>query len=455
MRWKTLAGLGGLAAVLVGIAYAQGGTGQPIPTRVNYQGRLAKPDGTVVEDGTYTLTFRLFTQPTGGTKLWEETYTNSVVVRNGVFSVMLGSTVPIRESMFATPPYLEIQIGANSPLVPRQPIASVPFALRAETARSALSVADGSITTQKLANWAVTAGKMANDSVVASKLANDTGSLSKMTGGAASTFPTLVKLTRDTYIDNHAQGGLPLVDLAVGDSDTGLKWQGDGLLDIFANGQPIMDIRPSHVEVRQTANFRGQVNVDGLLMLDPSSGPNGANLYSALRMHLQAGERIYLNPHGGGEVFVGGGNATNNLVVTGNLTVNGAKNFKIDHPQDPENRYLVHSCIESPDMMNVYNGVVRLDRKGKATVELPGYFEALNKDFRYQLTCVGGYAPVYVSREVRKNTFEIAGGKPGLKVSWQVTGVRQDEYANDNRVVPEVEKPDSEKGTRIYPGTRK
>ncbi|HKE32121.1 MAG TPA: hypothetical protein VKD65_10385, partial [Candidatus Angelobacter sp.] len=96
--------------------------------------------------------------------------------------------------------------------------------------------------------------------------------------------------------------------------------------------------------------------------------------------------------------------------------------------------------VESPDMKNIYDGVVTLGAKGTATVKLPDYFQALNKDFRYQLTCIGGSAPVYVAREIRGNRFVVAGGRQGLKVSWQVTGIRHDKYANAHRMVVEQEK---------------
>ncbi len=136
--------------------------------------------------------------------------------------------------------------------------------------------------------------------------------------------------------------------------------------------------------------------------------------------------------------------------VSGTLSKGGGS-FKIDHPLDPENKYLYHSFVESPDMMNIYNGIVSLDATGEAMVLLPDWFSALNRDYRYQLTCVGGYAPVYVSREVENNQFRIAGGKPGLKVSWQVTGIRKDAFANANRIPVEEMKSDVEKGHFLYP----
>jgi hypothetical protein len=67
--------------------------------------------------------------------------------------------------------------------------------------------------------------------------------------------------------------------------------------------------------------------------------------------------------------------------ITGNLEKAGGS-FKIDHPLDPANKYLCHSFVESPDMKNVYDGVVVLDDKGEAEIELPDWFGILNKDFR-------------------------------------------------------------------------
>ena len=142
--------------------------------------------------------------------------------------------------------------------------------------------------------------------------------------------------------------------------------------------------------------------------------------------------------------------------VYGDLGVLGtisksACNFKIDHPLDPENKYLYHSSVESPDMKNVYDGVATMDAKGEATVQLPSYFEALNRDFRYQLTCIGGFAPIYVAEEISTNVFKIAGGTTGMKVSWQVTGIRKDPFAEANPIQAEVDKPDTERGKYLHP----
>jgi hypothetical protein len=138
---------------------------------------------------------------------------------------------------------------------------------------------------------------------------------------------------------------------------------------------------------------------------------------------------------------------------TGILTVtSGRKNFKIDHPVDPENRYLLHTCVESSEMKNVYDGVAQLDGDGSAWVELPEWFEALNGDFRYQLTPVGGPAPgLHVAEEVSENRFKIAGGEEGMKVCWQVTGSRKDRWAAANPFEVEREKREEERGCYLDP----
>lgn len=122
------------------------------------------------------------------------------------------------------------------------------------------------------------------------------------------------------------------------------------------------------------------------------------------------------------------------------------KFFRIDHPLDPANKYLVHASVEAPDRTNLYAGAVVLDADGKAAVALPPWFEALNRDVCYQLTCVGGHAPVYVSKEIHANQFRIAGGHAGLKVCWQLTGVRHDAAAKANPVLVEQDKHLSDKG---------
>jgi hypothetical protein len=155
-----------------------------------------------------------------------------------------------------------------------------------------------------------------------------------------------------------------------------------------------------------------------------------------------------------GDVNVSG---SGNITTTGNLSVGGtltkgAGSFRIDHPLDPAYKYLSHSFVESPDMKNVYDGIAVLDANGVAWVELPEWFEALNRDFRYQLTAIGVPAPgLFIASEIQKNHFQIAGGQPGAKVSWLITGIRHDAYANAHRIPVEEAKPEDEQGTYLHP----
>jgi hypothetical protein len=139
-----------------------------------------------------------------------------------------------------------------------------------------------------------------------------------------------------------------------------------------------------------------------------------------------------------------------NVNISGTLT-KSAGSFKIDHPLDPENKYLYHSFVESPDMMNIYNGNVVTDVSGFATVILPDWFEALNKDFRYQLTVIGDFAQAIISQKIHKNQFVIRTDKPNIEVSWQVTGIRHDPYADKNRIPIEEIKNDEERTKYIHP----
>ena len=134
-------------------------------------------------------------------------------------------------------------------------------------------------------------------------------------------------------------------------------------------------------------------------------------------------------------------------------TITGNKAFQIDHPLDPANSYLNHASVESPERKNVYDGVAQLDEAGTASVELPEWFEALNRDFRYQLTAVGGAAPnLHVAEEIYENNrFRIAGGEGGMKVCWQVTGTRKDPWAAANPFVVEEDKPQEERGRYLQP----
>lgn len=127
--------------------------------------------------------------------------------------------------------------------------------------------------------------------------------------------------------------------------------------------------------------------------------------------------------------------------------------FRIDNPIDPAHSYLQHSFVESPDMKNVYDGNVTTNGKGFATVKLPDWFQALNKEFRYQLTVMGrSFAQAIVWSEIQDNRFTIKTNQPKVKLSWQVTGIRKDRYANAHRIQTVVPKSGSADNKYVHPG---
>jgi hypothetical protein len=136
--------------------------------------------------------------------------------------------------------------------------------------------------------------------------------------------------------------------------------------------------------------------------------------------------------------------------VTGFLQKAGG-GFTVDHPTDPKNKTLSHSFVESPEMLNVYSGTVTTNRAGVARVRLPAYFEALNRNFRYQLTVIGKFAHAMVSKEIKNNEFVIRTDPGRVKVCWQVTGVRKDAWAEANRIPVEETKPKAERGRYLHP----
>lgn len=201
------------------------------------------------------------------------------------------------------------------------------------------------------------------------------------------------------------------------------------------------------------ANFKGPVNVNS------PSLPN----YYGLAANGGSLSGLRGETSGGGSVGVSGGStgqagyamySNGRMHVSGTLTKSGGA-FRIDHPLDPENAYLVHSFVESPDMMNIYNGNITTDDQGVAWITMPDYFEALNRDFRYQLTILDesdeGFSMAKIYRPMKDRKFAIRTSAPNVKVSWQVTGIRKDPWAEKNRIQVVEEKNRYEKGTYQSP----
>src|SRR5205085_899375 len=112
------------------------------PALMNFQGRLARPDGTPVPNANYSIRFSLWSALAGGSERWNQT--SVVAVRNGTYAVLLNFTAGYVggnniSTAFNNDTFLELKIGADAPLTPRQQLVSVAYALKANT------VPDGAI----------------------------------------------------------------------------------------------------------------------------------------------------------------------------------------------------------------------------------------------------------------------------------------------------------------------
>lgn len=140
----------------------------------------------------------------------------------------------------------------------------------------------------------------------------------------------------------------------------------------------------------------------------------------------------------------------------GRFAVNGTKSFQIDHPLDPEHKFLNHYCTESSEPINAYSGVVRTDAGGYAWVQLPDYVEVINKDYRYQLTVLDdadaqGFVLAKVSKKLHDGRFQIRTSAPGVEVSWEIKGTRNDRFVQEYDAPVEVEKPKQWQGRYLMP----
>lgn len=544
-------------------------------TAFTYQGQLQQ--GGAPANGPCDFQFGLWdalgsgAPPTGGTQIGTTQTKSAVNVSNGVFTLPLDFGAAAFSS--ASDRWLHIAVrcpagsGSYQALAPRQPLTPVPFALFAN------GVADGSVSSAKLASGAVTAAQIADGTIATNDLANGAVSTAKIGDGqvtgaklvaplrlTSSVANTLIGAfdgtstgangvgvsgTAHTGFDSagvlgksddgdgvrggslngagvygeslsapgvwgeSADDGVFGVSTGSGAGVSGVAMGGAGVKGESINGTGVLgegqtsgvrgfsatgdgvlgiSVRLQGYGVHGIANVNnggapargvfgesdagvgvygesdehvgvagiGRFGVVGLSGADDGVGVGGQTLsenVNSIGVKGNATKGIGVRGEsvsGFAGVFVGPVQVTSNLLVTG-AVVAGVKQFKIDHPLDPANKYLMHAAVESSEMKNLYDGVVVLDANGEARVDLPQWFEALNRDFRYQLTCIGGVAPVYVAEEVNEAHFRIAGGTAGLKVSWQVTGIRKDAFAVAHPLAVEADKTAEERGRYLSP----
>jgi len=418
----------------------------PLGSAFTYQGRLSEENNPA--DGDYDFRFILYDDGIGGTQIGSTLGVGDQPVNEGYFTVMLdlGTSVFTGQAR-----WLEVAVrpgsstGEYDVLSPRQALTAAPYAMYslnapwsgiigmpagfADGVDNDYSTHDhfGEAWISDVNYYGLWIDNTANDS---------NGLISRATrfgiwgeggdiGVLGATFGSYIILPADTRI-----GVMGFSD----DDDTGIGVYGHG----ESYGGYFKSNSDHGVYGLTNGDWSYISGVYGEATEDHANGVTGWN--------TAAGVGVYGFSETGYAGYFDGP-----VHITGNLSKGGG-GFKIDHPLNPENQYLSHSFVESPDMKNVYDGVVVLDANGEAWVELPAYFETLNKDFRYQLTAIGAPAPgLYVAQEIEDNRFQIAGGLPDLKVSWQVTGIRHDPYAEAHPIQVEEDKTEQELGKYLHP----
>ncbi len=201
-------------------------------------------------------------------------------------------------------------------------------------------------------------------------------------------------------------------------------------------GSNTSNLKPTELTIESDDGTKADISPSGIVL----TAPNGAQLF------LDCFALSKFKP-GKSLPFVGVDFNINqekldvfaDLDVFGNITELGKKVTKIDHPNDPTQQYLQHSTVNTNELLHLYSGNSTTNAEGKATVQLPSYIQDLNTDFRYQLTVIGDtFAQAIIAQKVTNNQFVIQTNEPNVKVSWQVTGLRNDTYAQENPLEVEV-----------------
>ena len=448
----------------------------PVGSAFTYQGRLI--DGGSAANGAYDLRFSLYDAEAGGAQVGSMVTRDDVTASDGYFTVELDFGAAFDGSAL----WLQIEVrpgasaGSYTPLTPRTSLAGAPYALGlrpgavvntsevnvpAITVSAPFSNSNALVATGTGDGYAViygedqsadggfgVFGKSAEGTAVYGEAAGfGTGVEGKGYRGmeAEGTYAGIVASGFTYGIDATSTAGFGIYGLHSG--TTGINPGAAGTtFSLSANAAGATG------RVGQTNPGASSA---GVLGYNEGLGASGIGVWGE---QWGTGYGVYGSTRGAGYGVVGqspspgyAGWFIGRVNVTGTLSKGGGS-FKIDHPLDPANKYLSHSFVESPDMMNIYNGMTTLDAGGRATVILPDWFEALNQDFRYQLTAVGAAMPnLHVAGKIAGNRFSIAGGQPGAEVSWQVTGIRQDPFAEAYRIPVEEEKTGDERGRYLYP----
>ena len=426
-------------SIVLSLVFALAAFGVQQGTSFTYQGQLRR--SATAYTGTCNFQFTLWNAVSAGSQQGGTVAITSVNVVNGLFTVELdfGDAFRGEARWLAT----SVQCSGDSgftPLDPRQSITAAPYAL---SLRPGARIEGGA-------------------SLAAALRAANTG------GGWG------LEGTGSPGVFGNSTGGSGVSGQSVGVNSAGVfGFNTTGYAIWGRNTDTGSAIYGENTGTGYAGKFLGPVDVAGPLTVTPSNSgftaitgtsfvgvegkSNGSGGFGVSGEALGVGSSAIIGVSDDGNAILGrvigtgfAGRFIGPVSIQGTLS-KSAGSFQIDHPLDPANKFLSHSFVESPDMMNIYNGNVITDAKGGAAVSLPDYFTALNRDYRYQLTVLGQFAQAIVSREIAGNSFEIQTDKPGVKVSWQVTGIRHDAYAKEHPIVVEQFKPTEQQGKYLYP----
>ena len=428
-----------------GLAYAGGGTA------FTYQGQLF--DAGVPANGVFDFEFELWDADVGGSQIGSTQIHNAVPITDGRLLILLDFGANAFDNADR---WLEVTVDTVL-LIPRQPVTRVPYAIQTR----------GIFVDQ---DQRVFVGR-------------DT----HITPAEVFGIHRDTSLFGGMYVSTSSQQGMPFYGYSagggVGDIDAYHYYNGStGKWHLYNNGDRLtvqsngnvgigttkplypLDVvtttdvavygytvstSPAAIGVGGTASGTSAYNY-GVYGSSHSSSGMGVFGYATNSTGVNYGVRGWTHSPDGYGLYSQG-----NCYVNGELSKSSGM-FKIDHPLDPQNKYLQHSFVESPDMMNIYNGNVVTDCAGYATVQLPDWFDALNRDFRYQLTVIDDldsdtFVLAKVVKEIKKNEFVLRTSQPNVKVSWQVTGIRQDRWAQAHRIEVEPYKRPEHQGKYLNP----
>jgi hypothetical protein len=463
---------------LVSIAFAQ------VPRKISFQGVLTDTVGNPRPDGTYSLTFRIYEASTGNPPLWSEART--VSLKRGLLSVLLGETTPIPDALkFDRPYWLGIQLGSSAELSPRTELTAVGYSfrsVRADTAQVAKDIAPG--TAVRVVNGITDEVTLVPGSNVSINQIGNTLRISAGGGGGSLRFPiadtsasdeAVLALTNTGYggaiSGESKQGGIGVSGqsnyIAVSGYSTGATGvQGGGptrgvygLSDLgtgVEGGHTLQSGTSPGVYGWSASQENDAIGILGEIT-SPSAGFGSIAVKGVNRGMAFADIGVWGEATGKGFGVLGIMTSGTGFAVfaSGRIGSSGSQLFRIDHPQDPTGKYLLHYSAESPDVLNMYTGNVVTDATGYATIALPDYFGEINKDPRYTLTVINEGAADFVQtmvvQKIRNNSFVIRTSKPAIEVSWEVKAVRNDLWIRASGAPVQLEKQGLERGKYQHP----